>query len=155
EQTKTEEGTLESSAQKRLELWKQGINIFQEYPLTGVGFSTTQFLGLGGGFADTHNIYIKTLTEQGITGLIILLILFWLALKSGWQLYKISDDTFLKGLGLGFVACTMATIATNLFGDRWTYLQLSAYYWVLLGLVARGNIILEKQLAYKKCLKRT
>ena len=144
-QTQTEEGILDISSQHRLELWEESMDLFKEKPIMGVGFAVIPFLGLTGGLHDTHNIYIKILAEQGIIGLIIFLFLFWLALKSGWQLYKTADDTFLKGLGLGFAACVIATMAANFFGDRWTYLQLGAYYWVFLGLVARGNLIVQEQ----------
>jgi hypothetical protein len=32
-------------------------------------------------------------------------------------------------------------VAANLFGDRWTYLQVNGFLWVLLGCVLRGRMI--------------
>jgi hypothetical protein len=32
-------------------------------------------------------------------------------------------------------------MAANFFGDRWTYLQVNGYLWVVCGLVARAIII--------------
>jgi O-antigen ligase len=150
--TKTEEGEYDSSSQKRIGLWETGIAIFSKNPLIGEGFNTMPFVGLGstGEFADPHNIYVKTLAEQGIIGLLVFLSLLFLSLKSGWKLYKNSDDYFLKGLGLGLCICIVSLMVANCFGDRWTYLQVGGYFWVFLGLVVRGNIIVQGQIKSKK-----
>ncbi|MFH0926945.1 MAG: O-antigen ligase family protein [bacterium] len=141
--TQSEEGNLDSSSQGRLELWKEGLALFKKSPLVGIGFSSISIVGLSSGYKDTHNIYIKILAEQGIIGISIILLIFWLALKSGWKLYKNADDKFLKGLGLGFTACVVATIISNGFGDRWTFLQIGAFFWVFLALVERGNLLVK------------
>lgn len=143
--TKNEEtGMLDDSSQKRLNVWENSIQLFKENPITGGGYCIFPYLGYELG--DTHNIYMKVLAEQGIIGVILLLILFWLALKSSLKLYKTAQDSLLKGLGLGFLGCIVATMTTNIFGDRWTYLQLGAYYWVFLALVVRANMILRERL---------
>ena len=147
-ETKTEEGTLDHSSAARLELWKSSIDLFSKNPITGVGFNVFSFLEYQNN--DPHNIYLKILAEQGIVGLIILLLIFWFSLKSGWELYRKSEDRFLKGLGFGFAACVIVTMTTNLFGDRWTYLQVGAFYWVFLGLVVKGTIITLKLNRSKK-----
>lgn len=148
-ETQNEEGELESSAQKRLILWDTGIAIFQRSPLFGAGFNTLPYVGLGGGFADTHNIYVKFLAEEGVIGLLIFLSILFLALMQGWKLYTRAKDTFFKGLGLGFVTCVIAMAVTNFFGDRWTYLPIGAYFWVFLGLVTRGNMIVREEVSKK------
>jgi len=152
--TKTDAGTLDPSSQQRIEIWKESLKLFKQNIITGVGFDVFAFLGFYGSFTDTHNIYVKILVEQGLIGITLFLILFWLALRSGWKLYKSANDNFLKGLGLGFIACVIATMTTNFFGDRWTYLQLGAYYWAFLGLVVRGNIIVQQDLDNKQTLKK-
>jgi O-antigen ligase len=149
-QTQTEEGELDHSAQTRINLWETGLDIFNLNPLLGIGFNTIPFVGLEGGFADTHNIYIKILAEQGLIGILIFLIILFLSLWYGWKLYKRADDTFLKGLGLGFVTCIIALMITNFFGDRWTYLPIGAYFWVFLGLVVRGNMIVDSEVKHLK-----
>ncbi|MFC1658435.1 O-antigen ligase family protein [Candidatus Omnitrophota bacterium] len=153
--TKTEYGELDSSGKSRLDLWGKGLSLFSRNPLTGIGFATSPELGLRKSLTDTHNIYVEILVEQGIVGMIIFLLLIYLSLRSGWQLYKTADDTFLQGLGFGFVCCTLVLLITNFFGDRWTYLQLAAYYWVFLGLVVRGNIIVNAQRANSIPVKKS
>jgi len=151
-QTKTEEGTLDPSSQYRLEMWKECFGLLKNNSIMGIGFNTVPYLGLTLG--DTHNIYVKVLTEQGIIGMAIFLILLFTALKIGWRLYKSAKDRFLKGLGLGFAACVIATMVVNFFGDRFTYLQLGAYFWVFLGLTVRGNIISQEELGKRGSSRR-
>lgn len=146
-ETKTEEGELDRSSEKRLIMWQQSIELFNRNFLTGAGFNTIWYLGFQLG--DTHNVFIKILAEQGIIGFIIILLIFFLSFRSSWKLYRIANDRFLKGLGLGFMACIIAMIVANMFGDRWTHTPLGAYYWVFLGLVERGRIISMEQLAKK------
>lgn len=138
QETETAENTLDPSSQKRLVVWGEAMELFRKSPLIGTGFATIAYAGLSFGFIDTHNVYVKILAEQGIVGLILFLMLLWHSMRSGWSLYKEADSRFLKGLGLGFTLCVVATIVNNFFGDRWTHLQLGAYYWVFLGLVVRG-----------------
>ncbi|MFX0205358.1 MAG: O-antigen ligase family protein [Candidatus Hodarchaeota archaeon] len=127
----------------RTKIWKQALDIFTGNPLFGTGYNT--FIGRAGW--DTHNQYLKILAEQGLIGITLFLVFIYLAFKTGWQLFKTANDRFLKGLGLGFTACVIASALANLAGDRWTYYNLMGFFWVFLALVVRGNIITENQLA--------
>jgi len=135
-------GKLDASAANRLTYWQESIKYFKESPLIGTGFNTFIYMGLK---RDAHNLFLRTLAEQGIIGLGFLLWIMILAFRRGWRLYKTAQNNFLKGLGLGFSACVIAVMVGNFFGDRWTYLQLGAYFWVYLGMVERANtIVVEK-----------
>ncbi|HUL38172.1 MAG TPA: hypothetical protein VLW47_10835, partial [Thermodesulfobacteriota bacterium] len=92
---------------------------------------------------DTHNYYLKMLSEQGIVGLGLFLIVLVVAFRSGWRLWKAGKEGFEKGLGLGFMGCVLACASTNLFGDRWSYFEMGGYFWVLWGLVDRGILMAE------------
>ncbi len=143
-----QEGQLDQSAEKRIEYWQETMEYFKQSPLVGVGFNIKTYVGSQ---RDTHNLYIRTLAEEGIIGLGFLLTIMFLALKRGLQLFKKAQDRFLKGLGLGFAACTLAAIAGNCFGDRWTYLPLGTYFWIFLAMVERGNaIVLEEKIKLNK-----
>jgi O-antigen ligase len=133
-----EAGQLDQSAQTRIILWEQSIEFFKQNPVFGVGYNIFAKIGLK---KDTHNIFLKTLAEQGIIGEIFLLFIMGLAFSRSWKLYKNTEDPLLKGLGLGFSACILAVAVGNLFGDRWTHLPLGAFFWAFLGMVERGNFI--------------
>lgn len=137
------EGELDDSAATRLVLWQQSIAYFQESPIIGIGFNVFGKIGLR---KDAHNVFMRTLAEQGMVGFLFLITIMLLAMSRSWRLYRRARDPFLKGLGLGFCACVISNMISNFFGDRWTPLQLAAYYWVFLGMVERGNLIVNEQL---------
>jgi O-antigen ligase len=136
--TKTESGELEGSAAVRLDLWDHAVNLFKENPIFGIGLGGYRFtVPEELRFKDTHSLYLKTLSEQGIIGFSLLLLIFFMALKSGQRLYKIAQTPFQKGVGFGFLGCIVTFIITNMFGDRWSYFVLGDYFWITWGLVDR------------------
>jgi len=147
-ETKTEYGQLDESSQRRIDIWQKSLDYFKSNPIVGIGFGSFRYLGLD--LEDTHNIYVKILTEQGIIGFIILLMMMFYFLKAGWQLYQKGDDDLSKALGLGFFCCTCVMMVNNLFGDRWSYLEPNAYLWIFAGLVARLNAIAQTSNVIKK-----
>lgn len=132
-------GGMQLETAKRTEIWDTALGYFSENPITGKGYNTYQYMT---GW-DTHNVYIKFMAEEGVIGLCLYLWLYVLALRSGWKLYKNADEELIRALGFGFVCAVIASIASNFFGDRWTYLQLGAIYWVLWALVDQYNARLE------------
>ncbi|MBI5055381.1 MAG: O-antigen ligase family protein [Nitrospirae bacterium] len=144
EMTKTEEG-VDASSSSRLELWSQALEEIIVNPLTGVGFGSSQYLGFKTSGEksrrNVHNGYVEILLEQGIVGLTLFLYIFYLGIKKGWALYMSSKDNFLRGMGIGFVGMIIACLVSNLFGDRWSYLNVMGYFWILLGLVVKTNQI--------------
>ncbi len=139
EGTTNEYGQIEDSAERRLLIWDKGIELFSENSAVGIGYGV--FARLGYDLGDTHNIYIKILVEQGIIGMFIFVILIFAFLAEGFRLYRNGDDDLSKGLGLGFAICVFVLLVNNIFGNRWSYLELSGYLWIFAGLVARLNII--------------
>ncbi len=143
-------GELDDSAQTRILLWEQSLEYFKQSPIIGIGFNVFSKVGM---MRDTHNVFMRTLAEQGLIGIIFLLTIMLVALNRSWTLYRRAQDPFLKGLGLGFCACVMANMIGNFFGDRWTPLCLAAYYWVFLGMVERGNEMVREEWEAKKPIK--
>jgi len=138
-ETKTQSGALDESSQRRIDIWQQAFDYVKSSPIVGIGFGSFRRLGLD--LQDTHNIYIKILTEQGLIGIIIFFMTVFFFIKQGWQLYKKGDDDLSRALGLGFFCCIFVMMVNNFFGDRWSYLEPNAYLWVFAGLVARLNVI--------------
>lgn len=129
---------FDSSAQDRLILWENALDLFKKNPVTGSGFDTYGFMGRVGGYRDTHNYYIKILAETGIIGIFFYIALLLKLFSSGLTLLRSSEDAFWQSLGLGFTALVASAAILNFFGDRWTYQQVDGYLWVLLGCVMRG-----------------
>ena len=124
-------GDIEIDTTGRKVLWEGALKSFSENPIFGTGLNTYHLItGM-----DTHNVYLRTMAEQGMVGLLIYLILYIFAIWSGWKLYRKSDEELMKALGFGFLCCTIGSIVANFFGDRWTYLQMGGLYWIFWGLV--------------------
>lgn len=149
--TETQEGEIENSAAGRLLLWDYAIDLFKQNPIFGIGFGGFA-LSSGGvtlandeslrkGF-DAHNFYMRTLSEQGIIGISVLLFLLYRAFRSGWRLYRSGLSQFNTALGFGFMGTVLALIITNMFGDRWSYFALGGYFWILWGIV--DSILLNR-----------
>ncbi len=134
-------GEIDTSSLSRIELWGEAIREIKVNPVTGIGFGGTSALGFktsdGRSRKDVHNGYVEILLEQGIIGILILLGILFYALRDGWLLFRRSDDDFLRGLGLGLMGMTIATVVGNFFGDRWTYLSIMGYFWIIYAMVVR------------------
>jgi putative inorganic carbon (HCO3(-)) transporter len=142
--TYDQHGQLDASAQTRVDLWQDAMTLFRDNPVLGTGFNTYAYLGRVGYYTDTHNYYLKVMVETGVIGLLLFLWLVWRMFALGFRLFRTAEDPFLQALGLGFAVMMIGAVVLNLFGDRWTYMQVNGFLWVLLGCVVRGQMILQR-----------
>ena len=144
--SKTDKGT-DHSITARYELWEEAKILILANPVTGMGYATTPYLHFTTDGTQKrkslHNGYIEVTLELGIIGMIIFLAFYAMSFSYGWKLYKTTKDPVLKGYGLGFMGCVLAVLAGNIAGSYFFYINVSGYYWVNLGLIAR-TIELEK-----------
>jgi len=139
DQTHGEFGELDVSAQSRLEIWEEALRMFSDSPVFGNGLGSFRYQGFS--FGDTHNIYLRILSEQGIIVFLLFCAIIIFFLTEGWRLYKTAKDPPFQGLGLGFCCCVVVLLVNNFFGDRWTHIEVSSYLWIIAGVVARLNIL--------------
>ncbi len=151
--TQTETGELDQSSQRRIDIWEQALDLFKSSPVLGIGYGVFRYQGLD--LKDTHNIYIKILSEQGLVGFIIFLFLIFSFMKEGFVLYQKGDDDLAKGLGLGFFITIFVVLINNFFGDRWSYLEPNAYLWIFAALTARLNSQNNKEIFIKNLAKKS
>ena len=137
--TETPTGEIEESAALRLVMWDRAIQLFADNSIFGIGFKAFAFTVPEGMLTDVHSFYLKTAAEQGVIGLVVFAFVIMRALYAGWELYRSGQSDFHRGLGLGFVGCTIGVMITNVFGDRWSYYALGAYFWAFWGLVDRAR----------------
>lgn len=95
---------------QRKDLWESGLRAFKAHPLHGIGPGTFEFWWnqdphYDGFVRDTHNLYVQTMAEDGIVGLI-LLAAFLLSLLVGMALRVRGPDRADRALvagGLGLL----------------------------------------------------
>src|SRR6266403_491840 len=129
---------LDSSAQERVAIWTDAVDVITHNPVLGRGFDTYEFMGRVGPYRDTHNYYLKLLVEMGFVGLLVFLWLFASAAGLAWRLFRNANDPLLQAIGCAVFATIVCAAIVNLFGDRWSYLQVSGFLWLFLGMAARG-----------------
>src|SRR5262249_12686420 len=135
---------LDTSAQDRVLLWDDAMNLFRSNPIIGAGFDTYRWQHRVGEYTDTHNYFLKVMVETGVVGLLLFLFLLAKASRMGLRLFWSARDPFLKSLGLGFSLLMACVFVVNFFGDRWLYIEVNGFLWVLLACVVRGQIIEEQ-----------
>ena len=137
--TENSNGHLEASAEERVELWTNAENSILHSPIVGEGFATFQMGEHVDNLADTHNWYVKVMVETGIIGLIIVLFLLQQLLATSYRLFKQATDPLYRGLGLGLLVATCSSLVANIFGDRWTYIEITGLLWVLVAAAIRAS----------------
>jgi putative inorganic carbon (HCO3(-)) transporter len=137
--TQNSNGQLEASAQERVDLWENAEQSFLQSPLVGNGYATFQMGEHVANLKDTHNWYVKVLVETGIIGFIMALMLLLQMLAVSYRLFRRASDPLYRGLGLGLFLAVCACIVANCFGDRWTYIEITAPLWVLFSAAIRAE----------------
>jgi O-antigen ligase len=94
-----------------------------------------------GNYEDTHNFFLKLLVETGILGLTLFLWLLAKTFRVGLALSRRAKDPFYASLGLGLAGWLVTAFVANLFGDRWNFLQVCGYLWIIAGMVAHALMV--------------
>jgi O-antigen ligase len=131
-----EGGSLDHSAETRVTLWEDAMQVFDANVIIGSGFNTYAYMHRVGNYEDTHNFFLKVLVETGVFGLAMFLWLLGKTFRIGLSLSRRIKDPFYASLGLGLAGWLVAAFTANLFGDRWNYMQVCGYLWILAGMVA-------------------
>jgi putative inorganic carbon (hco3(-)) transporter len=144
--------STDNSTETRLSLWENAMQVFHSNVVTGSGFNTYAYMhlnkrtdGVSGFYEDTHNFYVKVLAETGVLGILIFLVLLSKTFLTGFRLFHTATDPFYASLGLGLVGWLTCSAVANFFGDRWTFLQVNGYLWVLGGMVSQALLLEKKQ----------
>jgi O-antigen ligase len=133
-------GQRDESTEMRFEFWEIAWNNFTEHPLFGSGYHTFHHHEINPLNKDTHNFFMRELTEKGIVGFVITFGMFLSILRACWRTLRESPPgTVAYALGLGMVGAWLALVVGNCFGDRFTYYPMIGYFWALLGLTLKSR----------------
>lgn len=138
--TTVEEGKRDESTELRIEYWKIAWSNFLRNPVVGTGYHTFHHREINPYGRDTHNLYIRMLSEGGILGAIVLIGILLAVLRTAMrELAHSRSGTWRYALALGLMGAWVAMIISNLFGDRFTYYPVIAYFWAYVALVAKAR----------------
>ena len=118
-----------NSAQKRVEMWKQGVEMTKYNPLFGIGKGNFSHYT---GSLIAHNSAIEVMGETGLPGFFLWVTLRFLSLKGLFLFYKSAESTAQhKSLAKALGICIIGYIAGSMF----VTLEYETFYF-LLGLAA-------------------
>ena len=138
--TTVEEGQRDESTELRFEYWKIAWANFLRNPVVGTGYHTFHHREINPYGRDTHNLYIRTLSEGGVIGAIVLVGLLLAVLRTAVRELRHSrSGTWRYALALGLMGAWVSMIISNLFGDRFTYYPVVAYFWAYVALVMKAR----------------
>lgn len=137
-------GHLDKSSSNRVKVWRGAVWMIRENPLFGVGYylfeSKIRHYYTGTRSYDPHNTYLLIASEMGIPALLVFLWVLWCIFWHAHLLYKSTQDLFVKALALGFLGGFFGLLVSNVYGSRFTYLEVSSYFWILVALMMRLKI---------------
>jgi hypothetical protein len=137
--TQSSEGVLDSDAESRLVMWKYALEGINDNWFFGNGLLSFNFLYPESNvlFNNPHNHHLHLFYEGGIIAYILFLWLFIASYRQSILLYKKTKLPFEKALGLGSAASIVALFCVNFFGNRWSYMCLIGYFWVIMAFNSR------------------
>jgi len=142
--TTIEEGKRDESTEMRFEFWSIAWNNFTEHPLVGSGYHTFHHHEINPRNMDTHNFFMRELTEKGLIGIFITIGMLLSILRACWRTMRDAPPGSLAyALGLGMVGVWLALMLGNCFGDRFTYYPVIGYFWVYLGLTLKARELVD------------
>jgi len=134
-----------SSTYRRLRLWQASLQMIRDHPLFGVGLDNFLYqyrshYVLPGAQDDPnlshpHNLILDFWARLGIPGVIALLWLVIAFFRTGWQLYRSTEER-LQTLTFGFMASMVYALAHGLLDNSFFLVDLAYVFMLTLGAVA-------------------
>ena len=136
----TEGFSVDETGVKRIESWSDAVTLTKAFPVLGVGYnnlaSVQDDLGMvdmfdvnnRGGF---ENSFLTILVTTGIIGFLAYLYMWWVFLKSAYNLFLDSKAPPLyRGLGLGIFAGILGIMANAMFINSLLYPFILINVWI-------------------------
>jgi O-antigen ligase len=126
-------------------LWRGGLAVIFERPLTGFGPETvkavfpfqTRFYSPVAGVIGWHNDYLRLAVESGLPAVITALWIVVAAARAAWAVFrKEAEEPGVRAVGLGLLAATAAVLISGLVGDVIADPAMLVVFVVLWGLAA-------------------
>jgi len=125
--------SLTDNVDIRLRIWKDALNKFKKNPALGSGFGISYHDKISGGtWVHPHNIILEVLTELGIVGFFIFLILFGLIFAKAFLILKQISGT----ARLTFFFYPLSLFFFFIYSSLHTDLSTEYFKWYFAGIIA-------------------
>ena len=127
----------------RLSIWRDSLLMIKERPIFGHGINTFMrifqdySLFAKGGPTYAHNCFIQLTAETGLLGLgCFFFILYHIFRDSVMRIKQIEkSERDLSLIALGILSGSLAYLIQSFFDTNWYSLQLSVYFWYMIGIL--------------------
>jgi O-antigen ligase len=119
---------LDTSLSARLRSYKAATEDWVEHPILGYGVTGYKFL-------DTQ--YLRVVTETGLLGLIIFLLLMSTIFRQGYRVFKGTTDPFYRGLTMGYLAGFIGLLCHALGANTFIIVRIMEPFWFVTAMVIR------------------
>jgi len=130
------------SAQNRVDVWKEGLEMTRYNPVFGIGKGN--FASYTGTLI-AHNSAIEVMGETGLPGLFLWLSLIVVSFKEIWNFYVSTENLNQKSYAMALAICIIGYLASAMF----VTLEYETFYF-LLGLAAALGSISGRQVEFSK-----
>lgn len=131
----------------RLTMWKDGIEIANDYPILGIGYGNWRTYYMEHySYGLPHNIFIEAVAELGYSGLIAFLLLIGATFHINRQSRRIAaslpgDNGFLVHMGYGLDGALVGYLASGFFVTVLYY----PYFWINLAQTVALNVAVRNK----------
>ena len=132
-------GKMAVAEDPRLKLWPEVLDHIKERPLTGYGFGRGVLRQpLRAELKDpllwhAHNLFLETVVQLGVPGLLLLLFLLGATVRHGWRLAR-SPNALGAACGIAVLAVVAGMLTRNMTDTLWIRHN-ALVYWAVLGVL--------------------
>lgn len=143
-------GQQDTSTRVRLHIWKEAISLWQDHPITGVGFMSFPRLhipeaivpGVSKDLNHAHSNFLHFLATTGTVGVLAfawLCAAILLSLTKGYIKARKEDDEFAVGLLAGTLGAMVSLMVSGLFEFNFGTAQVRLAQWFVLGFLSYSS----------------
>jgi polysaccharide biosynthesis protein PslJ len=134
------------ATQMRYGEWGDSLELIQQYPLVGIGFTGTPTRDV---YTDVANMYLIMANQIGLTGVFFFLLAMGGVLYYAWQAWKHSKvDAELDSIHLGYNIALLAALlnaVADLYFFRIDFQSSITWFWLIVALaLASSRLVLQR-----------
>ncbi len=151
--------STDASNLERLNRWASAMRMWKENPVLGCGPGTYQFLYAGyqrsyqlstistnaGNLGNAHSEYIGPMTEQGVPGVALVVVLFLTTFATGVRIYRTAKEPQTARMALAFTLALLTYYIHGVFNNFLDTDKLSVPFWGFTAVIVALDVYSEKK----------
>ncbi|MBR4030868.1 MAG: O-antigen ligase family protein, partial [Clostridia bacterium] len=147
----------DSSTSYRVYIWQGTMNMLKDFWVTGIGVGTSAFNHVYPIYAfgaisapHPHNLYLLLLSEMGILGLLVFVVLMIMMLKKLFVTANKSKDKTISAYSAALFSALVGFLVQGIFDNVWYNYRVFLLFWIIVGL-SGAVCLIHKKMEDKKC----